>query len=143
MIGVIAEKILPHFIYKQLFKYYKYKEWYLIRESVKQHASALSKLKGKGKLRCVFFALFEEVWKYDVVYHLMEVNPRFDPIILVCPIISYGRENMIKRMEQCYNFFKERDIMLLRPMMGIRIIMLMSLNSFLRILFFTQILIRV
>lgn len=106
MIGVIAEKILPHFIYKQLFKYYKYKEWYLIRESVKQHASALSKLKGKGKLRCVFFALFEEVWKYDVVYHLMEVNPRFDPIILVCPIISYGRENMIKRMEQCYIYFQ-------------------------------------
>ena len=65
------------------------------------HLKALRKLKNKDVLRCVFFATFEETWKYDVVFQLMEKNPRFDPLILVCPIVNYGYDNMIQRMDSC------------------------------------------
>ena len=72
------------------------------------HRKALRKLRRKDTLRCVFFATFEETWKYDGVYQLMERHERFDPIILVCPIINYGYDNMIRRMDQCYSFFKDK-----------------------------------
>ena len=72
------------------------------------HRRALKKVKGKDVLRCVFFATFEETWKYEGVYRLMKNSKRFDPIVLVCPIVNYGFENMIRRMDQCYTFFKEK-----------------------------------
>ena len=43
---------------------------------------ALKMLKNKKKLRCVFLALFEDTWKCDKVYQLMNNNKRFEPIIL-------------------------------------------------------------
>lgn len=65
-------------------------------------------MKGKETIKCCFLGLFEEVWKYEGVYKLMESNPRFEPMILVCPVINYGPENMILRMRQCYEFFKSK-----------------------------------
>ena len=75
---------------------------------------ALKLLKNKEHLNCVFFALFEEVWKYNDVYQLMEKNPRFNPIVLVCPIVNYGHENMMRRMEQCYSSYKKKGYNVLR-----------------------------
>ena len=74
----------------------------------KKQLAALNLLKDNSKINCVFFALFEEVWKYDRVYRLMSNNPRFNPVVLVCPIVNYGKENMIKRMGQCYDSFKRK-----------------------------------
>ena len=71
-------------------------------------------MRRKKTLRCVFFATFEETWKYDGVYQLMEKHERFDPIILVCPIVNYGYDNMIRRMDQCYSFFKEKGYTVLK-----------------------------
>lgn len=79
-----------------------------LRYCYRFHKRALRKLKNKNTIRCVFFATFEETWKYDDVYRLMQKNERFDPIILVCPIVNYGYDNMIQRMNQCYSFFKQK-----------------------------------
>ena len=38
----------------------------------------------------------------------MKESNRFDPVVLVCPIVNYGYDNMIRRMDQCFSFFKER-----------------------------------
>ncbi len=72
------------------------------------HRIALKKIKKKDVIRCVFFATFEETWKYEEVYKRMVKNKRFDPIVLVCPIVNYGYDNMIHRMNQCYSFFKDK-----------------------------------
>ena len=74
----------------------------------KNQLAALKTLKNKEVINCVFFALFEEVWKYDGVYNLMVKHPRFNPVILVCPIINYGKDNMIKRMELCFRSFQKK-----------------------------------
>ena len=79
-----------------------------LRYCYRFHRRALKKLKNKSTIRCVFFATFEETWKYDDVYRLMQRNERFDPVILVCPIVNYGYDNMIQRMNQCYSFFKQK-----------------------------------
>ena len=81
---------------------------------------ALAKLKDKPKIRCVFFALFEEIWKVDGVYRLMMDHPRFDPVILVCPIVNYGYDNMISRMDQCYTYFKRKGYNVIKAFDGVR-----------------------
>ena len=73
-----------------------------------KQALALKELHGKQSIKCVFFALFESVWKYDGVYRLMEQNDRFDPIIVVCPIVNYGKENMVDNMHRCFSSLKKK-----------------------------------
>lgn len=79
------------------------------------HETALDKVKTKeGPINVVFFALIESVWKYDYLYWMMHNDPRFNPKVLVCPIVNYGIENMLRNLNQCFSFFKERgyDVML-------------------------------
>lgn len=80
----------------------------------RKHALALKTLKRKDTINCCFFALFEEVWKYDGVYQLMEKHPRFNPTILVCPVVNYGKENMIIRMERCFHTLKMKGYNVIR-----------------------------
>ena len=80
----------------------------LVQLSGYRHQRALARLSGKPVLKCVFFALFEDVWKYDRVYQLMEKHPRFEPVILVCPVVNYGYENMLSRMKQAYRFYQKK-----------------------------------
>ncbi len=75
---------------------------------------ALNQLKNKEKINCVFFALFEESWKYDGIYQIMLNNPRFNPTILVCPVVDFGRDNMIYKMEKCYNAFCKKGYKVLK-----------------------------
>lgn len=86
----------------------KIKELYYIESSKRNHQRALCKLVKKEKIKCVFFALFDSVWKYEDVYRLMLDNPRFEPVILVCPVANYGRDNMFLRMKETYDFFKKK-----------------------------------
>jgi len=78
---------------------------YTIRE---KQQKALANMLGKNRIKCCFFALHVEVWKYDDLFQMMLSNPRFEPVILVCPIINYGYDNMIERMEQCCNYFQQK-----------------------------------
>lgn len=90
------------------YRYGMFKEYVYISTIQIKHKKALRKLKKKDKINCVFFALFDSVWKYDNVYRLMADHPRFEPIILVCPIVNYGKENMILRMNEAYEFYKQK-----------------------------------
>lgn len=69
---------------------------------------ALKKLKSKKRIKCVFLALFNNNWKYDKLYQIMLKDDRFEPVILVCPIVNYGRKNMISRMNDCFTYFKSK-----------------------------------
>ena len=71
-----------------------------------QHLNAIRKLENKAHINCVFFATYESVWKYDTLYRLMEKSDRFNPIILVCPVVNRGKRHMIESMQQCYDSFK-------------------------------------
>lgn len=80
----------------------------------KKQLVALEKLINKEKINCVFFALFEECWKYDGVYQIMVKNPRFNPTILVCPVVDYGRDNMICKMDKCFESFRKKGYNVLK-----------------------------
>ena len=83
-------------------------ELYLLYKIKYLQKRALRRLKEKTQIRCVFLGLFSEIWKYDELYKLMESHPRFNPMIVVCPIVNYGYDNMLYRMDACYSFFKQK-----------------------------------
>ena len=72
------------------------------------HILNMKMTSGNEKIRCVYFALFPSIWKCDEMYQMMKNDDRFEPLVLVCPIIDYGRENMLQNMEDCYNQMKEK-----------------------------------
>lgn len=89
-------KMLPNSIKKEIlrpiyrkYKYYKYLRIYKLNQKLSK------KLKNKEKIRVAFLAIHASVWKYDTLYRLMEKHPRFEPIIIVCPAVNFGYENMI------------------------------------------------
>lgn len=73
-----------------------------IKKTIKLHKESLQKLKNKEQIRCVFFALYDSAWKYDGVFQIMMKDSRFKPIVLVCPVVNYGREHMLQTMEDAY-----------------------------------------
>lgn len=62
----------------------------------------------KEPLKVVFMVLYSAVWKYDSVYKLMEKDPRFDPMILVCPIADYGKDHMLEYFRPTVEMFKKK-----------------------------------
>lgn len=82
------------------------RDLYLIWKTPLNQKNALCKLKGKKVLRCVFFATEIADWKCDSVYIAMRNHPKFDPQVLVCPIINCGKEYMLEKIEETMSFFE-------------------------------------
>lgn len=72
------------------------------------YSKALLRLKNKDKIRVAFLVLFDTVWKCDNLYRRMLSDHRFEPIIIICPVVNYGHNNMIERIEQCKRFFDSK-----------------------------------
>lgn len=73
------------------------------------HRQAIERIRAKKDIiNVVFFAIFDSVWKYDELYKLMEKDIRFNPIILICPVVNYGRDDMLRNMDKCFVLFKQR-----------------------------------
>lgn len=79
---------------------------YLVLSQLMRHAQSIEKLKGKKRLRVAFLALHASVWKVDAVFTRMLDNPFFDPLIVVCPYVSFGEERMWADMQQSCEYFE-------------------------------------
>lgn len=76
------------------------------RRSPKLQQTALRKLKSKRPIKCVFLVVYYQTWKYEGVYRIMSERQDFDPVILICPIINYGKEKMLLHLKESYEYFK-------------------------------------
>lgn len=103
-------KFLPKYVLNRLRYIQSHRYWFLYNYIIPyKQRKAINKLAKKDKpLRCVFLALFESIWKYDGVYSLLQKDPRFEPVILICPIVNYGYDNMVSRMYDCYTYLKNK-----------------------------------
>ncbi len=72
------------------------------------HKEALERVRKKEIIKVAFFAIHSSVWKYDKIYQLMEEDPRFDPVVVICPAVNYGKGNMLEEMEKSYKLFKNK-----------------------------------
>lgn len=79
------------------------------RFSHKYQRVALTKLKGKQVFRCVFFVSELADWKCDAVFRLMTEHSRFEPLIVICPVVHLGAEMMNREMKRCYDYFSAKD----------------------------------
>lgn len=86
----------------------KRKEKRMIASVVKKQKNALSLLQNKERITCVFMAIDISIWKYDEVVKIMQKDPRFEPIIFVCPMVNHGEEIMKEKMKQSVSFYKEK-----------------------------------
>ncbi len=76
----------------------------LIYNCHKKYDEKLKNLKKKSKIKVVFFVIQSSIWKYEELYNLMEVDEKFDPIIIACSSVIYGNEEM----EIIYNNFNKK-----------------------------------
>lgn len=95
------KKYIPRNIKKAGLSIY---ESFLISRSKAKHKKVLAEVRKKEKIKVAFFLIHSSIWKYDGVYRLMEKDDRFDPVVVVCPFISFGRETMIKEMNKAIEF---------------------------------------
>lgn len=93
---------------KSIKKYQSICNWFLIMQAPSKHRKALSKVRAKNKVKVAFFLTHESVWKYDLLYNLLLVHPRFEPALFVCPVVSFGREYMLLEMEKTYQSFIQK-----------------------------------
>lgn len=62
----------------------------------------------KKKITVAFFVTHDSEWKSEGVYRLMERDSRFEPLVVICPYISYGEETMFREMNQAFNAFQSK-----------------------------------
>lgn len=104
-------------IFVILHPYSHISEYIMIKTQPSKHKKALQRVREQSKtrrIRVAFFALHSAVWKYENVYRLLEKDDRFDPIVVVCPVVNYGHENMLEEMTKAYKFFLEREYNVVR-----------------------------
>lgn len=107
------KSILPMPVKKALYpiKNRTYDQWQkkrLFKQMQVKHAELIEQIKGKQKIKVVFLAIHESVWKVDPVFKKMLADPFFEPEVLVCPYTVYGEERMLQDMEQAYNYFSNK-----------------------------------
>lgn len=81
---------------------------YLILRAPHKHRKALQIVRAKDQVIVAFFLTHESVWKYDELYKLMLAHPRFEPLLFVCPVVNFGRENMLSEMNKTYQSFVKK-----------------------------------
>lgn len=64
-------------------------------------------ISSKDRINVLFFVLFESVWKLERLYYLLKSDKSFNPTIVICPVVNFGRENMLETMRNCFAYFKE------------------------------------
>lgn len=71
-----------------------------------RYKKIVRKIQSKDKVKVAFFLINDSVWKYEGLYKLMESDHRFEPVVVVCPDIIYGHENMLRSMNLAYTNFQ-------------------------------------
>jgi len=108
IVKIVLQKILPVHIYNiGLIPYKKLQFALKIISTQRNHKKALKRVRKKEKIKAVFFLLHESSWKYDHLYKLMELDDRYDPVIILCPFYRTGEDDVMWVMSKTYNSFKK------------------------------------
>lgn len=86
----------------------------MIKKQYKRNLILLERIKKKNTIKVAYFVLHSSVWKYDELYRLMAKDSRFDPVIIVCPVINDGYKNMLKEMDKTFIEFNDKEFQVIR-----------------------------
>lgn len=60
----------------------------------------LRRLAGKESIRVAFLVIHDDVWKLDDLFKAMLARPDFEPIVVICPVTTFGLEHMREVMRR-------------------------------------------
>lgn len=89
-------------------------EYFIAKNSHLIYKIIVRKNKNKPIYKVAFFVTHSSVWKYDYLFYLMREHEQFDPTIVVCPVVNYGRDNMLVEMDRSYKFFSNKGFKVVR-----------------------------
>ncbi len=111
----ILEKqyIKPRNIKVATFSDYKNKKLNIYKQELAQvmqirHKKFIQKIKNKNKIKVVFLAFLESVWKVDNIFSKMINDQYFEPIILILPFTYCEEKVMFDYMERTYEYFTKK-----------------------------------
>lgn len=81
---------------------------------------ALSKIRKKDRLKVVFLLIESSNWKYDSVYKAMEMDERFEPIVVICPLKSglFDQFQIQEKLELGVFFCKSKNYKFVNSWLG-------------------------
>ena len=79
-----------------------------INEVRKTQKRLVSKLKAKKIINVVFLVIHDSVWKYDSLYDLLRRDKRFNPVIVIVPLVREGVPVM-EVYNRSLNHFQENN----------------------------------
>ena len=82
---------------------------FLISTSPARHRGALRKVRNKARVKVAFFVNHSSIWKCDELYLEMEKDEKFEPLIIICPVINRGEEIMHKEMNEAFTLFFKKN----------------------------------
>lgn len=72
-------------------------------------------LRNKEKIRIAFFILSDSEWKFGKLYEYFEVDNRFEPVVVICPLWKVDERMMMNEvMERTYSVFKAKGYNVLK-----------------------------
>lgn len=102
------ERFVPNFILR---RYRRIKRYLIWKRQQRYYSYEIKRLQHtKKQLNVVFLVLYSSVWKYDSVYKAMLRDKRFNPIVLICPVIDRGYEHMIETLHSTKELFRNKGI---------------------------------
>ena len=100
----VLKRIIPAGIKKRFSLIYSN---YQLRKLQVYQTQTLDRIRKKNKIEVVFIIYLEAEWKYEELYRIMIKDSRFEPVIVICPYISFGEETMFREMKRAYEYFKK------------------------------------
>jgi len=82
----------------------------------KRYTRIVDDKRKKKQLTVAFFVFHESVWKYDDLYKLMSNDCRFNPVIVICPYVIYGRDKMQHDMNNAYEKKKKKGYQVIKAL---------------------------
>jgi len=82
---------------------------YLFKTAPQRHQRAIKKITNKKKIKIAFFVIHSAVWKCDLLYQLLLKDSLFELVVVVCPYVKYGEMTMLSDMEECFNYFQNKN----------------------------------
>lgn len=68
----------------------------------------IKNISGKKPIKIAFLLINESMWKYERIYKLFKEDPRFEPVVFICPLRTYGETIMLEELNNTYNSFVEK-----------------------------------
>lgn len=81
---------------------------YRIYVSNKKQISKVASIANKEKIKVAFLIINESIWKYEHLYFLLKDDPLFEPVVFICPFLTYGDDVRDKEMNNIYYSFSKK-----------------------------------